>query len=175
MKKIFIIIAVALASITSISCTAKTEPEPTPTPEPTMEIINRIDYWKEHPEEAPFEKLSKINALAKVADAVCPDDASEECLAAVMACVWNRSRTVGFPNTLEEVANQPYQWEGLTADFQPSREVDNLARKMLDEWESETFYYLPIPRNCVYLWLDDDGIWFRSEWNGEDECFIPYN
>lgn len=148
---------------------------PGPIPESEPEMIDRRDYWKEHPEECPFEALSKANALAKVADAVCPDDASRECLKAVMACVWNRSRTAGFPNTLEEVANQPYQWEGMTAEFQPSNEVNRFAREVLNEWESNTIYQLPIPRNCVYMRLDTDGIYFRSEWNGNDECFIAYN
>jgi hypothetical protein len=175
MKKTFLIAAIALMSMTFISGNTEAKAEEATIPKPEREIINRIDYWKEHPEEAPFETISKANALAKVADAVCPDNASRECLTAVMACVWNRSRTAGFPNTLEEVANQPYQWEGLTADFQPNNDVNRLAKEMLDEWENETFYYLPIPRNCVYLWLDDDGIWFRSEWNGADECFIAYN
>ena len=170
MKKAIAIIAVALISATSISCAATNEVE-----EPTMEMIDRRDYWREHPEEAPFETLTKVNALAKVADAVCPDDASRECLTAVMACVWNRSRTAGFPNTLEEVANQPYQWEGLTADFQPDTEAKNIAREMLAEWDNGTIHYLPIPRNCVFMRLDTDGIWFRSQWDGDDECFIAYN
>lgn len=174
MKKIIALIAVAIIGITSISGNVP-ETEPVSISEPTTEMIDRRDYWKEHPEECPFERLSNANALAKVADAVCPDDASRECLSAVMACVWNRSHTIGFPNTLEEVANQSYQWEGLDANFQPSHEVTRLAKEMLAEWESEDVHVLPIPRNCVFLKKDADGIWFRSTWGGEDECFVAYN
>lgn len=174
-KKAIAIVAVALIATASISCITKGAETEVSTTEPTMEIIDRRDYWREHPEECPFEALTKANALAKVADAVCPDNASSECLAAVMACVWNRANANGFPNTLEAVANQPYQWEGLTADFQPNDNVKRLAKEMLAEWESEDVHVLPIPRNCVFMRLDTDGIWFRSQWDGDDECFIAYN
>lgn len=174
MKKAIAVFSIILISLIFVSGDVKAEAESIPEPTPTMEVINRLDYWKENPEECPFEKLSKAHAMAKVADAVCPDGASKECLSAVMCCVWNRVHTVGFPNTLEAVANQPYQWQGLTADFQPNGNVKKLARELLQEWESGEIHVLPIPRNCVFMTLDIDGIWFRSTWNGEDEIFIKY-
>lgn len=173
MKKIIAIFSVILISLTFVSGNIKAEAE-TISPELTTKAINRIDYWKEHPEESPFEELSKAHAMAKVADAVCPDGANKECLSAVMACVWNRAHTNGFPNTIEGVANQPYQWQGLTANSYPNNDVTRFARELLQEWESEGIHELPIPRNCVYMCLDIDGIWFRSEWNGDNEFFVEY-
>lgn len=177
-KRIITIFIVVLMSISFISCTEnpKSEAEIIHIPEHTieMEMIDRRDYWKEHPEENPLIEISKANALARVADAVCPDGASKECLSAVMCVVWNRTKINGFPNTIEEVANQPYQWQGLTASFQADNSITKLAREKLDEWQSESICYLPIPRNCVYMTLDDNGIWFRSTWNGENEVFVPY-
>lgn len=164
----FILIAGAL----TLSPMTHAEPEPEFIPEPTAEIIDRRDYWKEHPEECPFEEINKAYFMALVADAVCPD-ASETCKSAVMTCVWNRTNTAGFPNTIEEVANQPYQWEGLTSDSYPSNETSKFARELLREWQG--VYELPIPSNCVFLRLDTDGIWFRSEWKGEDEVFVAYS
>lgn len=174
MKRICLILVVAIASATFISCTGTKEVEPIATPEPTIEAIDRRDYWKEHPEECPFEDIAKASALAKVATAVCPKDASEECLASVMACVWNRSRANGFPNSIVEVAEQPCQWEGMNSQSVGSVNALKLANKLLAEWESGEMCVLPIPRNCVFLTLGNNGIWFRSEWNGEDEVFIPY-
>lgn len=173
-KKIISVVSMLAVSLTFISGNTKAEAESIPESTPTMEIIDRRDYWKEHPEECPFEEISKAYAMAKVADAICPDGASKECLSAVMCCVWNRVHTNGFPNTLEEVANQPYQWQGMAADFQPNDNVKKLAREKLNEWESDGIHVLPIPRNHVYLWLDTDGIWFRSEWDGNDEVFVEY-
>ena len=174
MKKAIAIFTVILISLTFISGNGEARAESISIPESTMEIIDRRDYWKEHPEECPFEELSKVHAMAKVADAVCPDGASKECLSAVMTCVWNRAHTSGFPNTLEDVANQPYQWQGLTADSYPSNDATKLARKLLQEWDNEELHKLPIPRNCVYMTLDVDGIYFRSEWNGDNEVFVKY-
>lgn len=170
MKKAIAIFSVILISLTFISGSGKAEAETIP--EPTMEIIDRRDYWKEHPEECPFEELSKAHAMALVADAVCPDGASKECLRAVMTCVRNRVYTDGFPNTFEDVANQPYQWQGLAADSYPNSDVKRLARELLQEWQG--IYELPIPRNCVFMTLDDNGIWFRSEWDGNDEFYVEY-
>ena len=173
MKRKFLMLAIILImSVATFSPFIPVQAEPAPAPEPTMEIIDRRDYWAEHPEESPMKEIGKAHAMALVADVVCPDDASETCLTAVMACVWNRANTAGFPNTVEEVAAQPYQWEGMTSDSYPSNETTKLARQMVREWQG--VYELPIPSNCVYFRLDDDGIWFRSQWKGEDEVFIAY-
>lgn len=174
MRKAIAIFSVILISLTFISGSGKAEAETIPEPTPIREVIDRRDYWKEHPEECPFEEISKAYAMALVADAVCPDGANRECLMAVMTCVRNRVYTDGFPNTFENVANQPYQWQGLTADSQPNSDVIRLARGLLQEWDSEGIYELAIPRNCVFMTLDDNGIWFRSEWDGNDEFYVEY-
>lgn len=150
---------------------AKVE-EPIATPEPTEIIINRIDYLREHPEEVKTTNYSDAQAMARVADAVCPKWTSAECKAAVMCCVYNRSKTTGFPDTITEVANQPYQWEGLTADSVASEETTQLARELLEEWQGVCT--LPINRNCVFMTKNYDGIWFRSSWDGNNEVFVPY-
>lgn len=174
-KKVVTTLLVVMISLTFVSGEAKAESiSISESTEHTMEIINRIDYWKEHPEECPFEEISKAHAMALVADAVCPDGASRECLSAVMTCVRNRVYANGFPNTFEGVANQPYQWQGLTADSYPDNDITKLARELLQEWDSGEIYELIIPRSCVYMCLDKNGIWFRSEWNGEDEVFVEY-
>ena len=181
MKKVivcFICIFTVFASIsihshnTNNIAYAKIE-EPIATPEPTEIIINRIDYYKEHPEEISTTDYGAAEAMARVADAVCPEWASDECKAAVMCCVFNRSKTAGFPDTISEVANQPYQWEGLTTDSIASEESTQLARKMLKEWEGVCV--LPINRNCVFMTKTYEGIGFRSSWDGSNECFVKYN
>lgn len=159
--------------LSTLSPKFEEEPAPIIAPEPTIEAIDIRDYWAEHPEESPVEEIRNAHAMAIVAEAVCPDGASENCLIAVMACVWNRANTVGFPNTIEEVAAQPYQWEGLTSDSTYSNETAKLARQKIQEWQSSN--ELPIPSNCVFLRLDSGGIWFRSEWKGNDEVFVRYD
>lgn len=173
LNKIITLILLLIIGASTFSPQVDAEPEPTPIPKPTIEMIDIRDYWAEHPEESPIEEIRQATAMANVAQAVCPDGASENCLISVMACVWNRAHTVGFPNTIEEVASQPRQWEGLTSDSCPSNENIKLARKLVKEWQSS--YSSPISKHCVYLRLDTDGIWFRSQWKGEDEIFIAYN
>jgi len=175
MKKAFLIFFVAL-SVVTMGSDLGFAATPVATPEPTteLEMIDRRTYWDEHPDEDPRKEVSKAHAMARVAEAVCPDGASEECLSAVMCCVWNRTKANGFPNTIEEVASQPNQWQGLAAHSQSSNAGIKLARELLQEWESGEMCTLPIPRNCVFLTLGNHGIWFRSEWNGEDEVYIPY-
>lgn len=147
------------------------EPKSIPAPEPTVEIINRIDWWNEHPEDDPRPLLGDAYAAAKVADAVCPDG-SVEVKSAIMQCVYNRSLAVGFPDTMEAVADQPYQWVGSTIDAQPSDETRALARELITQWRNGEGYVIYL--DCVYMVKEADGLYFRSTWDGSTERIVPY-
>lgn len=136
--------------------------------EPKIEAIDRITYWKEHPEESPLERAGEIGRLSAVADAVVPGDYTD-CKIAVMQCILNRTKQNGFPNTIKEVCNQPYQWEGYTPHSQGSYKTSKLAEQILDQYRSEEITVLLIPRNCVYMCKTPYGLEFRADWDITDE------
>lgn len=167
-KKIILIATVLLFAVTNFC--SRAEPEEEPYTEPTdPQMIDRVAYWRDHPEESPFEEITNTSSIAVVVDATCsvimedyqisPDD---ECKKAIAQCIINRTHAVGFPNTIVEVCKQPYQWQGVTADSQASCETLRLIRQMLSENETA-----PIPENCVFFVLTGSGIEFRDNWNLE--------
>ena len=162
---------VLVISLLMLSGNSKVEAEPVPSPSPTVEIIDRIEWWNTHPEDDPRPAIGDAYAAARVADAVCPDG-SMEVKMAVMQCVYNRSLAMEFPDTIEGAANQPYQWEGLTSDIQPSEETKKLAREIIAQWKAGEGYV--IPTNCVYMTKEADGLYFRSTWDGSTERIVPY-
>ena len=169
MKNIMTLI-VLIVSVFMLSGQPLAEAEmPEPSSEP--EIIDRIKYWDEHPEEDPRPLLGEAYAAARVADAVCPNG-SKEIKSAIIQCVYNRSLAVGFPNTIEEVVNQPYQWEGLTHDLQPDEETRRLAKELITQWRNGDGYVIYLDN--VFMTKEIDGLHFRSIWNGKTERIVPY-
>ena len=170
-RKIIVAQVVLFISLLFLSGRSEANAEQIPLPVSTPEIIDRVEYWNTHPEEDPRPLLGEVFAAAKVADAVCPNE-SDEVKAAIIQCVYNRSLAVGFPDTIEGVANQPCQWEGLTANTWPSERTKKLAKELITQWKNGEGYIIPL--DCVYMIKGDDGLYFRSLWNGETESIILY-
>ena len=167
-KKIILIAAVLLFAVANFCSREAPEEEPYVEP-PEPQVIDRVTYWQEHPEESPFEEITKASSITVVVDATCSvimEDyqisPGDECKKAIAQCIINRTHTAGFPNTIVEVCKQPYQWQGVTADSQASCETLRLIRQMLSENEPA-----PIPENCVFFVLTSSGIEFRDNWDIE--------
>ena len=172
MKKTGLAFGMALISLLMLSgARLPTEAAPVPTPEPTAEVIDRVEWWDTHPEDDPRPAIGEATAAARVADAVCPDG-NKEVKSAIIQCVYNRSLAAGFPDTIEEAANQPHQWEGLNSNVQASMETKTLAKELISQWKNGEGYLIPL--NCVYMAKEADGLHFRSLWNGETERIVPY-
>lgn len=172
MKKTWLAFGMALISLLMLSGSRlPAEAAPVPSPEPTAEVIDRVEWWNAHPEDDPRPAIGEAAAAARVADAVCPDG-NEEIKSAIIQCIYNRSLAAGFPDTIEEAAKQPYQWEGLSSDSQASPETKALAREMIAQWKNGEGYVIPL--GCVYMVKKADGLHFRSMWDGDTERIVPY-
>ena len=175
-KKLSLIAAVLLFAAVNFSYGLPQEEETIIDPPP--EAIDRIKYWKEHPEESPFEEIGNIHAIAVVVDATCSIIEEEygikpgdDCKRAIAQCILNRTTAVGFPNTIVEVCEQPHQWQGVNSSSMATYETTALVKKMIREGETG-----PIPTDNVFFVLSRSGIEFRDKWdlNGADITRITY-
>lgn len=135
--------------------------------EEPIQMIDLVTYWEEHPEESPVEDIRNARAIAVVVDGVSSViekqyyiTPCEECKQAIAQCIINRAKTAGFPNTIIEVCEQPYQWEGVTRDTEGSNETSAIAKQLL-KGEAAA----PIPEDCVFFCLTGRGIEFRNAWD----------
>ena len=146
-------------------------PEEAPPPEETAsEAVDVRSTW----DESHYRRLADINALATTAQLICPSGTSDECLTAVMCLIYNRSLAAGFPDSIEGVCNQKGQWQKQNDSEVVSAHIKRLAAEKYDEWTSGEICVLPIPSNCVFLSTGNNGFWFRSKWEGENEAYVPY-
>lgn len=150
----------------------------TPKDEPIVEIeedvcVDLISYYKDNPEElaARVQPITDAKWLATIADAVVPN-ANNTCKLAVMQCIINRTRAIGFPNTIEDVCSQKNQWQGYTSQSTYTDETYKLARELVDSLGD--FRTTPIETNMVYLRVGESGLYFRPSWNSSNETYIPY-
>lgn len=148
-------------------------------PESTVEVIDRLTYWQQYPEESPLSTASDARNLAMVAESINSVveadygiSLDDNCLTSIMQCVINRVNTPGFPNTIVEVCCQKYQWQGYSEDIQPEYHTVRLAKDLL-ELQGEC-YIATIPGNCVYFCLTPQGIEYRSTWDGTDTTLVKF-
>lgn len=113
--------------------------------------------------------------MASTAGRICPEGASDRCLSAVMYVIFNRYKSVGFPDTVSGVCEQPGQWQYRSQAYVTVK-LKTLAEDNLALWTSDECHVLPCNRNVLFFRSDEEaeGFWFRSRFEGEDEQFIPY-
>lgn len=83
----------------------------------------------------------------------------------VVWCVLNRVDDPRFPDTIQGVVTQPWQFHGYSADYPVTNELYAVALDVLTRWSMEkqgasVERELPIS----YLWFYGDGVqnWFRE-------------
>lgn len=170
-KRILISVCMAISFI-FLSSIAKCEIEKPITPEET-EIIDRIQYYNEHPEELKAHVQPTIDAklMATIVDAVAPES-DDNCKIAVMDCILNRVRTRGFPNSIEEVCTQKNQWTGYTSESSFSESTYKLVTEYLKNLNE--LRISSIDRNMTYMRVATKGLYFRTGLEAENEKFVSY-
>lgn len=170
-KKLAIFVALMLAAFTgmtsvTVSCADVEEPEQIPEP---IEAINRIDYWNEHPEESPFQRIDETNALCVVVDSIIPD-ASHDCKKALMQLIINRCNAKGFPDSIYDVCYQKNQWQYFNADVEISADTKAIAQEIIGEQGKPR--EILIASNCVYMRTTENSIIFRSDWEVKETTSV---
>lgn len=172
MKKRILISVCMVISFIFLSSIAKYEPKNTEAPE-EIEIVDRIQFYKEHPEELKAHVQPTIDAklMATIVDSVAPNS-DDNCKIAVMDCIINRVRTRGFPSTIEDVCTQKNQWTGYTSESSFSEYTYELVKEYLKNMS--TLRISPIDRNMTYMRVAKEGLYFRTGWEAENEVLVSY-
>ena len=91
----------------------------------------------------------------------------------VIWVVLNRVASSRYPDTIEGVITEPYQFEGWHQETEPYDECLELARDVLDRWNLEMNGFTDVgrtlPEDYLFFTGDGDHNWFAKEQNG-----VPY-
>lgn len=173
-KKIICTIAMIIAFTSSASMAFTNEvDESISVNKSESEFVNLVDYYREHPEvlKKKTQPITDAKWLATITDSVAPNS-DDNCKIAIMDCIKNRARTIGFPNSIEEVCAQKNQWQGYTSQSKYTNETYDLAKDFVSNIDSVRIS--PIDRDMVYLRVGNTGLYFRNSWENENEKYIPF-
>lgn len=118
------------------------------------------------PYEAQLD--SEAQALAKVLYGV--KDNSTDDLRTYCWCVLNRVDSPDYPETLEEVIDQPQQWMRYSPDNQVLESLYQIARAELDAWHKDS--RRPVSSEFVFMNWTPSRIVLRDRW--ETDGFTNY-
>lgn len=171
-KSIFLVLAMAFffIFISSIAFAPEMEAEELPQ---EAEMFDRVAYYKENPAilKAKTQLTTDATLMATVVDAIAPD-CDVNCKTAIFQLIVNRSKTRGFPNSIEEVCNQANQWQGMDSQSTCTEESFNLAKEFISKMDE--YRIAPIGRDNVYLRVGSRGLYFRASWDDPNETFIGF-
>ena len=84
-------------------------------------------------------------------------------------CALNRVDSVGYPNTVKEVCQQPSQWVGYSDDNPILTNLYDTAMKELETWHNG---YRPVGIEYIYMNWSTKQITLRDTWeNGKDTSY----
>lgn len=110
------------------------------------------------PYEAQLDEEAK--ALAKVLYGIKGN--SDKDLRTYCWCVFNRVDSPDYPETLQEVIDQPQQWMRYDPESPVIEHLYNIAREQLDAWHTgET---RPISNEYVYMNWTPSDLCLRDNW-----------
>lgn len=94
---------------------------------------------------------------------------SERDLRTAIWCALNRVDSVGYPNSVKEVCQQPSQWMGYSDDNPILNNLYEIAIKELETWHSG---YRPVGTEYVYMNWSAKQITLRDTWEkGNDTSY----
>lgn len=94
---------------------------------------------------------------------------SERDLRTAIWCALNRVDSVGYPNSVKEVCQQPSQWMGYSDDNPILNNLYEIAIKELETWHSG---YRPVGTEYVYMNWSTKQITLRDTWEkGNDTSY----
>lgn len=92
--------------------------------------------------------------------------------AAVVWCVLNRVDAKGYPNSIEAVIIQPYQFVGYDEDYPVTKEHRMIAEDVLCRWyaekDGEKDVGRVLPKDYIYFTGDGKQNYFTNEWKSND-------
>lgn len=81
-------------------------------------------------------------------------------------CALNRVDSVGYPNTVKEVCQQPSQWVGYSDDNPILTNLYNIAKKELETWHNG---YRPVGIEYIYMNWSTKQITLRDTWKKDND------
>ena len=105
------------------------------------------------------EMTSEVELIAKVLYGV--RNNNENDLRTYAWCIFNRVDNKLYPNTIEEVVNQPQQWMAYSPD---NAVVDYIYQIAMDEYTSWKTGHRPVTDDFVYMNWTPASITLRNNW-----------
>ena len=112
------------------------------------------------PDPAVLLREQQAQALARVLYGV--KDNSEQDLRTMCWCVFNRVDSPDYPDTLEEVIDQPKQWMRYSPDNPVIENLYKIAEQELDAWQNGKTR--PITSDFVFMNWTPSQIKLRNRW-----------
>lgn len=113
---------------------------------------------------------AEVEMLARLIWGEARGVASDMEKAAVAWCVLNRVDADGWPDTVDEVVTQPFQFVGYSPDYPATEELKALAADVLTRWEREKREGgdagRVLPAEYAYFTGDGERNYFRTEYRG---------
>ena len=81
-------------------------------------------------------------------------------------CVLNRVDSIGYPDTVKEVCQQPSQWVGYSDDNPILTNLYDIAMKELETWHSG---YRPVGIEYIYMNWSTKQITLRDTWKKDND------
>lgn len=114
----------------------------------------------------------EVTMLAKLIWGEARGVPSDEQKAAVVWCVLNRVDSELYPNTINEVVTQEYQFSGYSESNPVTEEFKEIAEDVLIRWHQEKDGIEKVGRvlPCEYLFFWGDGVrnYFSVEWRSQE-------
>lgn len=113
------------------------------------------------PPTAQEQRKRDAEALARVLYGV--KDNSTDDLRTLCWCVFNRADNPLYPETLEDVINQPEQWMGYSAENPVLENLYEIAYEELDRWQGGE--HRPCSNEYIYMSWTSREIILRDEFS----------
>ncbi len=135
------------------------------------QVVDTVSVESTEPTEIPINK-SDVEMLAKLIWGEARGVPSVEQKAAVVWCVLNRVDSPLYPDSIEAVVTQKYQFSGYKESYPLTDECMEIAEDVLVRWYQEKAGAIEVGRVLPkeYLYFVGDGVlnYFSKEWKSQD-------
>ena len=161
----YIVLLIMIWMIASSPCIVM---EKVPDPEPTPENINRLELegWKPnvsiYADDGSINRiilLSKAEYVAKVLYGTARYHSKEQ-QKTVIWCIINRMESKWYPNSIEEVCSQPYQFKGYSISNPVEDRLLQVSADVL--WNYYETHVKPCSNDFVYMSATNSDIVLRD-------------
>lgn len=139
-----VITLLILRALIAAPIEVETREQPVVLPEPI-----HVEEAAETAAAAPASSTGEIEALAKLLYCMVPTHSRDD-QEAVCWCVINRAESSLYPDSIEDVVEQPSQWVGYAAGAPVVQQYYDVAKDVLEQWHGGAVR----PCGPEFLWLD---------------------